>query len=52
MITLMRSEALEAASVVEEQFSENQQLFDEVAQYLNLGYLHTQVVAHPCQRFL
>lgn len=35
MITLMRSEALEAASVVEEQFSENQQLFDEVAQYLN-----------------
>jgi glucosamine--fructose-6-phosphate aminotransferase (isomerizing) len=35
MITLMRSEALEAARVVEEQFSENQQLFDEVAQYLN-----------------
>lgn len=31
----MRSEALEAASVVEEQFSENQQILDEVAQSLN-----------------
>ncbi len=31
----MRTEALEAASVIEEQFSENQQLLDEVAQYLN-----------------
>lgn len=35
MTTLMRSEALEAPGVVQEQFSENQQLFDEVAQYLN-----------------
>ncbi|MBP9681759.1 MAG: SIS domain-containing protein [Bacteriovorax sp.] len=35
MTTLMRTEALEAASVIEEQFSENQQLLDEVAQYLN-----------------
>ena len=31
----MREEALQAASVVEEQFSENQQLLDEVAQSLN-----------------
>lgn len=31
----MRNEALEAASVVENQFSENHQLYDEVAQYLN-----------------
>ncbi|MDO9182494.1 MAG: SIS domain-containing protein [Bacteriovorax sp.] len=35
MTTLMRSEALEAPRVVEEQFSENQQILDEVAQYLN-----------------
>lgn len=35
MTTLMRSEALAAPSVVEEQFSENQQILDEVAQYLN-----------------
>lgn len=35
MSTLMRSEALEAPRVVEEQFSENQQILDEVAQYLN-----------------
>jgi glucosamine--fructose-6-phosphate aminotransferase (isomerizing) len=35
MTTLMRSEALEAPNVVEEQFSENQQLLDEVAQFLN-----------------
>ncbi len=31
----MRTEALEAPAVVENQFSENQQLLDEVAQYLN-----------------
>ncbi|MGZ3787132.1 MAG: SIS domain-containing protein [Bacteriovorax sp.] len=35
MTTLMRSEALEAPHVVEEQFSENQQILDEVAQHLN-----------------
>lgn len=35
MTTLMRTEALEAPRVVEEQFSENQQILDEVAQYLN-----------------
>lgn len=35
MTTLMRTEALEAPSVVEEQFSENQNLLDDVAQYLN-----------------
>lgn len=35
MTSLMRSEALEAAGVVENQFSENQQILDEVAQYLN-----------------
>lgn len=35
MTTLMKAEALEASSVVENQFSENQQLLDEVAQYLN-----------------
>lgn len=35
MTTLMRSEALEAPRVVEEQFSENQQIFDELAQCLN-----------------
>lgn len=35
MTTLMRSEALEAPRVVEEQFSENQHLLDDVAQYLN-----------------
>lgn len=35
MKTLMQTEALEAASVVEHQFSENQQILDEVAQYLN-----------------
>jgi len=34
-MTLMRTEALEAPTVVENQFSENQQLLDEVAQYLN-----------------
>ncbi len=31
----MRLEALESASVVEEQFSENQQIYDEIAQQLN-----------------
>src|SRR4051794_11238440 len=31
----MQTEALEAASVVETQLSENQQTLDEVAQYLN-----------------
>ena len=35
MNTLMRAEALEAPSVAERLFSENQQLLDEVAQYLN-----------------
>jgi glucosamine--fructose-6-phosphate aminotransferase (isomerizing) len=35
MITNMRSEALESPAVVEQQFSENQQVLDEVAQYLN-----------------
>lgn len=35
MLTLMRSEALESASVVENQFSENQQILDEIAQHLN-----------------
>ncbi len=35
MTTFMRKEALEAPRIVEEQFSENQQIFDEVAQYLN-----------------
>lgn len=35
MTTLMRSEALEAPRVVEEQFCENLHIFDEVAQYLN-----------------
>ncbi|MDD4973712.1 MAG: SIS domain-containing protein [Bacteriovorax sp.] len=35
MTTLMRAEALEAPRVTEEQFSENQQILDEVAQYLN-----------------
>lgn len=35
MTTLMRSEALAAASVIEEQFSENVDLMDDVAQYLN-----------------
>ncbi len=35
MITQMRTEALEAPGVVENQFSENQQIFDEVTQYLN-----------------
>jgi glucosamine--fructose-6-phosphate aminotransferase (isomerizing) len=31
----MRTEALDSARVVENQISENQQLLDEVAQYLN-----------------
>ena len=35
MTTQMRTEALEAPRVVENQFSENQQIFDEVSQYLN-----------------
>lgn len=35
MTTLMRTEALEAPSVVEEQFSENHYLLDEAAQFLN-----------------
>ncbi len=35
MTSLMRTEALEASSVVENQFSENQQILDEVAQYIN-----------------
>lgn len=33
--SLMKTEALEAPAVVEEQFSENQQILDEVAQFLN-----------------
>ncbi|MFA6236971.1 MAG: SIS domain-containing protein [Bacteriovorax sp.] len=35
MTTLMRSEALEAPNVVEEQYSENMLLLDEAAQFLN-----------------
>ncbi len=35
MTTLMKTEALDSPRVVEEQFSENQQIYDEVAQYLN-----------------
>jgi glucosamine--fructose-6-phosphate aminotransferase (isomerizing) len=35
MTTLMRAEALEAPLIAERQFSENQQLLDELAQYLN-----------------
>jgi glucosamine--fructose-6-phosphate aminotransferase (isomerizing) len=35
MTTLMRTEALAAPNIVEQQFSENQQIYDEVAQYLN-----------------
>ena len=35
MSSLMKKEALEAASVIDEQFSENQQLYDDIAQNLN-----------------
>lgn len=35
MTTLMKTEALEASSVVLEQVSENQQLFDEIGDFLN-----------------
>jgi len=35
MTSLMKTEALDSPRVVEEQFSENQQIYDEVAQYLN-----------------
>jgi glucosamine--fructose-6-phosphate aminotransferase (isomerizing) len=35
MTSLMRTEALATAHVIEEQFNQNQQLLDEMAQYLN-----------------